>query len=56
MTYEQCPACQMRLPADDLMAQRAHITAAHPELVEQRLRSAGFRRDDDGEWIDCWAE
>ncbi len=50
-----CPGCPLELADDDLMGQRDHMTAHHPEIITQRLEEAGFRRGHDGRWIDCWA-
>jgi len=33
---EQCPDCELVLPADDLRAQSAHMLAAHPDTVADR--------------------
>ncbi len=31
-----CPGCDLRLPEDDLVTQRHHLTTAHPEIVTGR--------------------
>lgn len=40
--------------ANSAEEEMAHMNAAHPEVIEQRMRDAGFRRGPDGEWIDGW--
>jgi hypothetical protein len=52
IVYEACPACGLRLPANDGWAQKAHMEQSHSEIIAQRLRAAGFEQDDSGEWQD----
>ena len=33
----KCPACDVRLPKNDLRAQIAHMEQNHPEIIIQRL-------------------
>lgn len=49
---EKCPYCEARVPADNLHEQKAHMEAAHPEIIEKRLREAGFVPDAAGDWTD----
>lgn len=48
----KCPGCDLQLPAGDLQAQMAHLEGEHSEIIRGRLEDAGFRRGEDGEWID----
>lgn len=59
-----CPVegCPVEAVADDLVAQRNHMTAPetlveeHAAFIEQRMVDNGFRRHPlTGEWIDIWA-
>jgi hypothetical protein len=36
----KCPGCNKRLDENDLHNQRQHMLAAHPKIVEQRLRES----------------
>lgn len=40
MSDEQCPACEVRLPADDVRGQMAHMESCHPEVIAERRREA----------------
>lgn len=44
----QCPGCELLLPADDLLAQKAHMEAEHPEIIKRRL-------DESARW-DGWED
>ena len=48
----KCPGCDTLLPAEDLRTQGEHLQANHPEIIEQRMLDAGFRRGRNGDWID----
>lgn len=50
----QCPGCDLKLPEDDVRAQQEHMEREHPEIIAERLVSAGFRQEG-GEWIDTLA-
>lgn len=50
-----CPVCGFKLPTADLPGQKAHLEANHPEVIEQRLRDAGFEKDAEGNWYDLLA-
>ena len=52
---EQCPYCEEVVPANDLSAQKAHMEACHPDVIEQRLTENGFTRLPDGTIHDNWA-
>lgn len=54
MKMVKCPAedCSVEADEHDLVAQSQHMTACHPEIVDQRRREAGFRQAADGSWID----
>lgn len=47
----RCPGCDLELPEDDVRAQKAHLESRHPEIIAERLESAGFRQEG-GEWVD----
>jgi hypothetical protein len=52
-----CPYCAFVVPDDvddrDVgQAELEHMNEAHADVIEERLLSAGFRRDQDGEWVD----
>ncbi len=51
----KCPACDLELPEDDLRAQSQHLQAEHPDLIDQRRRTAGFVKGPEGRWHDAWA-
>lgn len=51
----KCPGCELRLFADDAVAQRAHLEKEHPEIIGQRLEYAGFELDGKGDWLDTLA-
>lgn len=52
---ETCPGCGLEVPAWNVAGQVAHMQAAHPEIIEQRLAAAGFVEDERGEWTDTLA-
>lgn len=57
MAKIKCPAdnCPVKIEENDLITQSQHMTTCHPEIVDQRRRSAGFRQDAHGKWIDTLA-
>ncbi len=52
---EPCPYCEDVVTALDLAAQKAHMEACHPEVIERRLSENGFTRLPDGSVHDDWA-
>jgi hypothetical protein len=57
----KCPYCayEVVLASDKHVAARMeveHMNSAHPEIVEQRLRGAGFERASNGQWVDTLAD
>lgn len=53
MARVKCPGCNARRDEDDILGQREHMMAEHPEIVERRLVDAGFERDErTGVWVD----
>lgn len=49
----KCPSCDIDI--DDEWAQKRHMEINHPEVIEDRMVEAGFRRDHNGHWVDEWA-
>lgn len=51
-----CPFCDAFVRSDDWrdqgFAEREHMEREHPEIIERRLREAGFERDESGAWVD----
>lgn len=59
---QQCPFCEYKTPEPDNgdkytqgWQEYAHMSVEHPEIIEKRLQSAGFLRDDNGSWFDTLA-
>lgn len=47
------PHCSVQHDEDDLISQKYHMDACHPDIVAQRLVEAGFVQDPaTGGWID----
>jgi len=38
----ECPYCGYRVPENDGWAEKAHMEAEHPQIIEERLRKAGL--------------
>ena len=51
---EVCPYCGF--PAEDVQAEVAHMNAAHRDVIAERLREGGFRREADGTITDLRAD
>lgn len=57
----QCPYCDYRIPGrldreQRLYLEVEHTSKQHPDVIEQRLEAAGFKRDQEGNWIDTLAD
>lgn len=53
----QCPAtgCGVEIEEDDFLAQKAHMEAHHPNIIDDRMRQSGYLKLPNGEWFDAWA-
>lgn len=60
LTVIRCPYCEHEFNAKGMtpfeigLAEKDHMEAAHPEIIEERLTSAGFVKQGD-EWVDTRA-
>lgn len=50
----ECPYCGVT--AADAWEEKAHMEAAHPEVIEKRLIDGGFRREADGTITDLLSD
>ena len=46
----QCPYCGVTV--DTPLEENRHMNTEHPEVIAQRMIDAGFRLDEDGQWVD----
>lgn len=47
----KCPYCNYVAPDGDLHSEMAHMSFHHPQVIEERLREAGFEKVE-GAWVD----
>lgn len=52
----KCPGCDVEHDESHYALQAHHMATQHPEIIDQRMREAGFVQDPhSGKWVDCWA-